>query len=234
MGGQKTILITQSNYIPWKGYFDNIAQSDVFVVYDDVQYTKRDWRNRNKIKTSKGLEWLSIPVKVKGRFHQQIDEAEVSNTKWPQQHLTKLRQNYKDASAYEEVIDWIAELYSQAAEYKRLTEINLLFLKEIMHFLDIECEIVMSSSMPQHDDSTTRLVQICRELGGTEYISGPSAKGYLREEDFNKAGINLRYVDYTGYPEYPQLNPPFEHGVSMLDVILNTGDQSASYLKYTE
>ena len=103
----KKVIITQSNYIPWKGFFDSMAQVDAIVLYDDMQYTKRDWRNRNVIKTQQSLKWLSIPVEVKGKYFQKINETKISDSNWNIDHLNQLKQNFKTAKCYKEVINWI-------------------------------------------------------------------------------------------------------------------------------
>lgn len=223
-------LITQSNYIPWKGYFDSIQQTDVFVVYDDMQYTKRDWRNRNMIKTPQGLKWLSIPVEVSGKYFQKINETKVADTSWTNSHWESIKQNYRHAPAYGEVSEWLESLYKNCKE-EYLTDINLYFINAINKFLGLEANIRLSSEFKLHEEKTQRLVDICTELGATDYYSGPAAKAYMDESKFSDQNINVHYWDYSGYPEYPQLNPPFEHGVSVLDLILNVGSDAKSYLK---
>jgi hypothetical protein len=223
-------LITQSNYIPWKGYFDSIQQTDVFVVYDDMQYTKRDWRNRNMIKTSQGLKWLSIPVEVKGKYFQKINETKVADKSWTNSHWESIKQNYKQAPAFKEMSEWLEPLYMNC-KAENLTDINLYFIRAINEFLGIETNIRLSSEFNLHEERTQRLVDICSEIGATDYYSGPAAQAYMDESRFSDKNIRVHYWDYSGYPEYPQLNPPFEHGVSILDLILNTGTEAKSYMK---
>lgn len=223
-------LITQSNYIPWKGYFDSIQQTDVFVVYDDMQYTKRDWRNRNMIKTPQGLKWLSIPVEVKGKYFQKINETKVADKSWPGSHWDTIRQNYRNAPAFREMSEWLEPLFMNCtADY--LTDINLYFIRAINEFLGIETNVKLSSEFELNEERTQRLVDICAELGASDYYSGPAAKAYMDESKFAEKNIRVHYWDYSGYPEYPQLNPPFEHGVSILDLILNTGTEAKLYMK---
>lgn len=222
------LIITQSNYIPWKGYFDSINQVDKIVLYDDMQYTKRDWRNRNLIKTPNGLKWLTIPVNVKGKFYQKINETEVSDIDWNIKHLNILKENYKTASAYNEVIKWVEKLYL-TCKSKFLSEINFHFLKEICDYLDIKTEILTSKSFNLVEGKTERLIGICNDLNASEYLSGPAAKNYMDEELFTKSGIKLTYLNYNGYKEYPQIHGGFEHGVSVLDVIFNLGEKSKDY-----
>lgn len=229
----KKVIITQSNYIPWKGYFDNIAQCDVFVVYDDMQYTKRDWRNRNYIKTAQGLKWLTIPVEVKGKYFQSINQTIISEIDWNVSHCMQLKQNYNKAPYFKEFYPWVEDLYKQAS-FKTLTEINVHFLKSICSFLEIKTEFMDSRDFKLIEGKTERLVSICKDLGATDYYTGPSAKNYMDESLFFKENIGIKYFDYSGYHEYSQLNPPFEHGVCIWDVIFNTGANAKNYLLYVK
>jgi hypothetical protein len=227
----KKAQITQSNYIPWKGYFDSIAAVDAFVVYDDMQYTKRDWRNRNYIKTDAGLKWLSIPVEVKGKFHQKIKETKVSNNEWRQSHLGQLKQAYRSAACFDEYWPLIERWYAEC-NYKYLTEINVHFISKICAQLGINTDIRFSSEMDLAEDRTERLVSICKQIGASSYYSGPAAKNYMDESMFEAAGIDLNYWDYSNYKPYPQVHGQFEHGVSILDMFFNLGDRTKDYLKF--
>jgi hypothetical protein len=224
------VLITQSNYIPWKGFIDSIALVDKVVLYDNMQYTKRDWRNRNLIKTPQGLKWLSIPVEVKGKFDQKINETKISDNKWNINHLNILKQNYKKSKCYKEVIEWVETLYL-SCNYEYLSDINFFFLKEILFFLDIKTSIMNSSLFDVVGDKTEKLVNICVDLNATEYYTGPAAKNYLDENCFYDKNIKVNYLDYSGYKEYTQLYNDFEHCVSVLDLIFNCGADSKKYLK---
>ena len=217
-------LITQSNYIPWKGYFDNIAQADVFVIYDDMQYTKRDWRNRNKIKSAAGTKWLSIPVEVKGKYFQKINETKVSDPNWNIDHLNAIKNYYRTAPAFKENSDWLEELYMGCTS-PWLTEINRYFIEHIMKYLSIETEIKDSREFELVEGKTEKLVSICEQLGAKQYLTGPAAKNYMSEDSFLEKGIGVLYSDYSVYKEYEQLYPPFEHGVTVLDMILNGGKE---------
>jgi hypothetical protein len=229
----KNILITQSNYIPWKGYFDGINSCDVFVVYDDMQYTKRDWRNRNKIKTPQGSKWLTIPVEVKGKYYQRINETLISDPEWNIDHWNNLKQNYSKSRCFADVKDMIESWYMDAKQ-QRLTDINVHFLQRICEFLNISTEWRSSTEFDLAEDKTQRLVDICSNLDGTHYYSGPAAKSYMEEHKFADKNISVRYFDYSGYPEYEQLYPPFDHGVSILDLIFNEGDNASQFLKHSK
>jgi hypothetical protein len=226
----KKILITQSNYIPWKGYFDAINLSDVFVVYDDMQYTKRDWRNRNLIKTAQGLKWLSIPVEVSGKYFQKIRDTKIANKDWRFSHLEIIKQNYKNARCYKQMMEWIEPTY-KSCDFLFLTEVNIHFITAINNFLGINTELKYSSEFQLQEDKTQRLVNICIDSGAGIYYTGPAAKDYMQLEKFEEAGILVEWLDYTGYKEYEQLYPPFEHAVSILDLIFNMGEDSIKQLK---
>ena len=222
------LIITQSNYIPWKGFFDSMNQVDKIVLYDDMQFTKRDWRNRNLIKTPNGLKWLTIPVEVKGKFYQKINETTISDKSWNIKHLNILKENYKKAASYKEVIDWVEGLYENC-QFELLSEVNEYFIKNINIYLGINTEILRSESFSLKEGKTERLIGICKDLNAKEYYSGPAAQNYMEEELFEKASIKLNYFDYSGYKEYPQLHGDFVHGVSILDLIFNLGEKSIEF-----
>jgi len=229
----KKIVITQSNYIPWKGYFDAIALADEFVIYDDMQFTKRDWRNRNIIKTPTGNKWLTIPVEVKGKFFQKINETKISDPNWNINHWNILKQNYSKAAHFNENKDFFEELYLNSKSLY-LTEINYHFIKAICQFLNIKTNIKFSSEFDLKEERTERLLDICLQLNGTDYYSGPAAKAYMNEDVFNKANVGIHYFDYSGYPVYNQMNEPFDHGVSILDLIFCEGKNTVEFLKFTK
>ncbi|MCS6820379.1 MAG: WbqC family protein [Microscillaceae bacterium] len=227
----KKVLITQSNYIPWKGYFDAIQLVDEVILYDDMQYTKRDWRNRNLIKTPQGVQWLTIPVEVKGKFFQAIKDVKISDHNWNTKHWKTLQTVYAKAPCFKEHKDFFENLYHNCHE-TYLSQINWYFLTHINHFLGIKTPMRFSSDFVLIEGKTERLVNLCQQLQATDYYSGSAAKSYLDEALFEQAGIRLHYLDYSGYPEYPQLYPPFTHQVSILDLIFNTGKQATKYMKY--
>jgi hypothetical protein len=225
----KRIAILQSNYIPWKGYFDLINSVDEFILYDTVQFTKNDWRNRNKIKTPRGIVWLTIPVLH--NFGQTIHETRVSNPAWSQRHWSILLQNYAKAPHFREYRPLFESLYRDIASEQYLSAINYRFMCEVCSILGIRTLITWSRDYRLADGKIERLVDLCRQAGADEYLSGPAAKNYIQEKPFVDAGIMVTYMDYSGYPEYRQLYPPFEHGVSILDLIFNEGPDAQKYLK---
>lgn len=227
----KKVAILQSNYIPWKGYFDIIRMVDEFVLYDDMQYTRRDWRNRNTIKTANGPQWLTIPVETKGRFLQKINETRISDPKWAQSHWKSIRFAYAKAPYFKRYEDWLAGLYDRAGSLEYLSQVNHLFLTAICGELGIPTKITWSSDYTLDDGKTERLAGIVRDAGGDYYLSGPAAKDYIEDAVFERAGIQLAYMDYAGYPEYPQLHGAFTHNVSILDLLFMTGPDALRYMK---
>lgn len=226
----KRVAILQSNYIPWKGYFDLINMVDEFILYDDMQYTRRDWRNRNKIKTQQGLLWLSIPVQAKGNYHQPIKDMLVSDPNWCFEHWKTIKHHYARAKWFSKYAGALEELYRGTTE-RRLSEINHRFLTAMCGLLGIETRITWSMDYQLADGKTERLVELCKQAGATEYISGPAAKDYIEANLFAEAGIELRWMDYSEYRQYEQLHGLFEHHVSIIDLIMNEGPDAGKYMK---
>ena len=225
----KRIAILQSNYIPWKGYFDLISGVDEFVIYDTVQYTKNDWRNRNKVKTNKGVEWMSIPCYH--RLHQRINETKVSERHWNEKHWKTLVHNYGTTKGFQLYKPLFEELYKgELSSY--LSEINLMFIKAINGILGIHTKIRRSEEFNiSADEKTEKLICICKQSGADVYLSGPRAKPYLNVALMNEEGIYVEWMYYSEYKEYNQLFPPFQHGVTVLDLIFNEGENAVKYLR---
>lgn len=226
----KTIAVVQSNYIPWRGYFDLIHSVDEFILYDDVQYTIRDWRNRNIIKTQNGPRWLTIPVEVKAKYLQKIKDAVISDPTWGRKHWASIIHNYSRAKYFPMHRELFEDLYLRS-EDKLLSHINYRFIVAICRILGISTTISWSMGYDLIGDKTERLVHLCQQAGATAYLSGPSAKAYLDEALFRNEDIAVSYMDYSGYPEYRQLYPPFEPCVSVIDLILNEGPSATKYMK---
>jgi hypothetical protein len=220
----------QSCYIPWKGYFDLVNSVDEFILYDDRQFTKRDWRNRNRIKTVQGAHWLTIPVLTKGLYHQRIDQTLISEPDWTQRHWKAILHSYATAPYFDTYRDLIAELYLAVTD-RRLSVVNRRFLEAICEVLGVMTRFSWSTDYSVEGDKTERLVALCRAAQATVYLSGPLARDYLKEELFARHEIELRYFDYSGYPEYEQLHPPFDHAVTILDLLFNTGTHAPRYMK---
>jgi len=226
----KKIASVQSNYIPWKGYFDMIASVDEFILYDDVQYTRRDWRNRNQIKTPQGVQWLTVPVKVKGKYHQPIRETEIDGIDWANKHWAFITHSYCRAPHFQEVADLFGPLYRNNP-YANLSALNRVFIEAVCAYLGITTKISNSWDYQLIKGRTERLVDLCEQAGATEYISGPAAKNYIEERVFAEHDIKLTWFDYSGYPSYPQLWGDFAHGVTILDLLFNCGKNASRYMK---
>ncbi|MGN7613293.1 WbqC family protein [Magnetococcales bacterium HHB-1] len=226
----KIVAIVQSSYIPWKGYFDLINKVDHFILFDDIQFTKRNWRNRNRIRTPNGSQWLTLPVKNKGRYFQRIDETEISDPHWNRKHWNTLQHNYAKAPFFKSVSSFLKPFYFDCHD-TMLSDINHHFISAINDYLGIDTPIGWSQDYPGGDDKNSRLISICSQIKATQYISGPSAKFYVDEKKFLKEGIEVKWMDYSGYSEYPQLYPPFDHHVTVLDMLFNLGKETVKYMK---
>lgn len=228
----KTVAILQSNYIPWKGYFDMIAAVDEFILYDDMQFTKNDWRNRNQIKTPQGVQWISVPVGQDIR--RRIRDVELTPG-WQAKHWRALQCNYRRARYFDEVAEWLEPLYLRE-NHVSLSQMNRRFMEAICRYIGIHTRITNCWDYPGAGDKTrtARLVDLCRQAGATQYLSGPAAKDYIEVSHFDDAGIALRWFDYVGYPEYPQLWGEFVHGVTVLDLLFNCGKDAHRYLRYVK
>jgi hypothetical protein len=226
----RRVAISQSNYIPWKGYFNIIRDVDEFVLFDDVQYTRRDWRNRNLIKTASGLKWLTIPVDVKGMYHIKIKDVHVVNDDWRADHWNNIQQAYKKAPYFSLYREHFENIYLNSKE-RNLSLINYEFIAFINSLLLIKTPIRWSMEFDCPPGKSERLIHICKRLEASEYISGPAAKTYIDMLQFEQNDIRIRWADYSSYPVYNQLHPPFEHGVSIIDLLFNEGPDAPAYLK---
>lgn len=226
---EKTVAIVQSCYIPWKGYFDLIRHADEFILFDDVQFTKRDWRSRNRIKTMHGGMWLTVPVSTKGKYLQAIKDTEISEPRWFEKHWQTIASQYARAPFWHTYKAQMEELY-RGCTATHLSHVNRRLLDGLCAMLGITTRLSWSMDYIVPDGKTSRLVSLCQQAGATRYLSGPAARDYIEPELFSDAGIALEYFDYRGYPEYPQLYPPFDHNVSVIDLILQTGPEADRYL----
>jgi len=222
------VIITQSNYIPWKGYFSAMREATHLVLYDDMQYTKRDWRNRNMLITPNGPKWLSVPIEVKGKYYQKINEAKVSDLGWGVKHWDFIKSNYKNSSYFNEYKNYFEDLYlNPPSEF--LSEINLEFIKRIITLLNIDIEILSSKEFELKGNKTEKLINICKELNASKYYTGPAAKNYMDENLFMDNNIKIEYYNFSGYPEYKQQWGDFTHNVSILDMFFNLGPETINY-----
>jgi hypothetical protein len=219
--------IIQSNYVPWKGYFDIIHDVDVFVFLDDVQYTHRDWRNRNKVKTPGGVKWISVPVL--GGISQLIHEVKIDYSQdWREKHKQTLHHSYTSAPYYSSYKSEIFDIFSR--KFETLSELNIFSIKKIAKILGLETKFVHSKDLCTDGTKDDKLLKICECIGADSYLSGPNAKNYIKNDKFLKAKIELNFKDYSGYPEYPQLWGKFDHNVSIVDLIFNCGERSSDFI----
>jgi hypothetical protein len=220
--------ILQSNYMPWKGYFDLINDCDAFVFYDDVQFTKNDWRNRNRIKTSAGPAWITIPVGADIR--RRICDVRLTDQSWQKKHYKTLTQIYGKAPYFARYRDFLEQVYVATTWYT-LSELNHFVICTIAHdFLGITTRFLRSSELTVPGRNQDRVLNLCKAAGATQYVSGPAAKAYLDETRFRAQGIEVRWKDYSGYPEYLQFHPPFEHAVTILDLLFHAGPDAPYYI----
>ena len=227
----KIVAAIQSSYIPWKGYFDIINSVDEFVLYDDVQYEKNSWRNRNKIKTRNGLMWLTIPVYHQGKSTQLIKDVKISYPGWAKKHFNSIQANYAKARYFRKYRDYFEELYLNSNS-KYLHEINYQFISSICSLLGINTKITWSMEYHLSGNSPTeRIIDLCKKSNSSIYLSGPRGSNYLDKELFNKNNIKINYYDYSNYTEYEQVSAPFVHEVSIIDLILCAGPDSDIFLK---
>ena len=219
--------IIQSNYLPWRGYFDFIRGVDLFVLHDDLQYTKGDWRNRNRIKTPQGVRWITVPVHYR-HTAQRIDETDIDYARdWRREHLNVLRTSFARAPHAAEALALVERAF--AADPVTISELNVSLISATCHYLGIGTPLLFSSSLHPQGARTDRLIDILTKVRATTYVTGPSARGYLEEARFDAAGIRLEYKTYD-YPPYPQPWGPFEGAVSVVDLIANCGTAAPRFL----
>lgn len=223
------LAIDQPNYIPWKGYFDLIHDVDVFVFYNDVQYTSRDWRNRNKIITPNGIQWLSVPVGQK--VHRMIYEVEMVGSEWQKNHYETLKFAYGKAPHFKKYEDFLVDVYLKR-QWKYLFELDQYIIKKIANeFLGLSTKFADSRDYLTHGTKHERLLSLVEAVGGVSlYESGPAAKDYIIAKDYQEKGIRLAWKNYDGYPEYKQLSSSFTHQVSILDLLFNVGEEAPYYI----
>ncbi len=225
------LVVLQSNYLPWKGYFDLMGAADQFVVYDSVQYTKNDWRNRNRIATKQGPVWLTIPVMTAGLPDQSIDEARVQDHRWAAKHWRSIEQSMGKRPFFDRYRDDWAQWFTTIGEFDRLHAINVFLLEQIAGQLGITTPVSLDTEfLPLEGSPTERLVALCRAAGATQYLTGPAGLDYLERPLFHEAGIELQVIEYGHYPEYPQAGTEFVHGVTVLDLLANVGPEAGAHL----
>lgn len=224
-------VILQPSYIPWRGHFDQINKADLFIFYDDVQYDKHGWRNRNRIKNRQGGQWLTIPVHSKGVVIEDIPIHQIEiawEQPWNERHWRAIQQNYNKAPYFKLYAPWLEEVYQRKPA--RLADFTIPLMIEIAQKLGIcQTRFLRSSELQAGGSKTDRLISILTQVGVDHYISGPSASSYIENEKFQAAGIKLEYMEYN-YPEYPQLFPPYDPSVTVLDLMFMVGPEAPHYI----
>jgi hypothetical protein len=222
------VVILQPSYLPWLGYFDQLYKSDIFVLYDDVQFDKHGWRNRNRIKTPQGPQWLTVPALTRGLGKPTNRDVRITpKDPWRRKHLQALRTYYAKASAFADVFPRIEDWLSKDWEF--LWELNLAGLRMFCDMLGLKREIRLSSALNIGGGQTERLVGICQALGATSYLSGDAARSYVDAELFAEAGVRLAFHGYH-HPTYTQMYGDFVSHLSIIDLLMNHGARSLQIL----
>tara|TARA_B100001093_G_C26835783_1_gene1018274 strand:+ start:1570 stop:2265 length:696 start_codon:yes stop_codon:yes gene_type:complete len=224
-------VILQPSYIPWRGFFHQVQKAEIFVHYDCVQYDKHGWRNRNRIKTSQGSQWLTIPVVTKGCVKEGkiIKDIEIpQNHSWSLKHYNSIKQSYTKSAFYKEILPLVEEIYSR--KDKMLVDFTCSTTEMIARKLGIQkTKFIRSSDICVTGSKTDRVIEILKKIGATHYISGPSAKDYIEKDKFADSGISLEFMSYD-YTPYPQLHGIFEPRLSVLDLLFNLGFDAGKYI----
>lgn len=221
------VVVLQPTYLPWIGYFGMIDLADVFVFYDDVQFSVQSWQQRNKIKTAQGWMWLTVPV-VR-QFGSTINETRINNsTNWNKKHSESIRQSYSKAPFFNKYASIFEETYESAWEY--LADLNIALIKEITRVSGLETKFMVSSELEVKGAKTERLMSTLKKVGADEYISGPGAKDYIEINSFRENNIKLYWYEYE-HPVYPQIRGEFVSFLSIVDLLFNTGDEAVKYIR---
>jgi WbqC-like protein family len=224
----RRVAVLQSNYIPWKGYFDLIHAVDLFLFYDDVQFTKNDWRNRNLVKTPAGRQWLTIPVGTD--LNRRVCEVAINDPRWQSKHWKTLVQLYGKAPFFDRYRGSLQEVYVDR-QWTNLSQLNQFLIRTIARdHLGIATQFRSASEFTSVGKKEDRLLSLLESVGADVYVSGPAARAYLDEDRFRRARIAVVWQDYSGYPEYPQFHPPFEHAVTILDLLFHVGPEAPFYI----
>ena len=222
--------ILQPNYIPWIGYFEIIKNCQVFVFYNDTQYTKRDWRNRNYINLNKKKHLLSVPVLSKGNFYKNINQIKFADRKFLKNHLEIISHAYSKTKCYNDCMEFIKDIFkSYKGEY--LSEFNIHLTKKICDYLNIKSKFIVSSDLNINSKSNEKLIEICKKINCDEYISGMNSLNYIDEKLFLKNGISLNIISYKQQINYNIDKSKFLKKLSIIDLIFNQGKNSHLYLQ---
>lgn len=226
----ETCVIMQPTYLPWCGYFDLIDQSDVFIFLDDVQFSKQSWQQRNRIRTTNGLEWLTVPVKTKGRTFQEIRATEINNPDFFEKHLRALEQNYNKTRYYTDISSIVKQEFRQGQSL--LVNLNCGIIRALCLYSDMKCKFVFSSQFPSSKTRTERLVELCQKVQCGRYLTTPGSLDYLQTTShyFRDAGLDV-FVHQYQHPVYEQRYQPFLPYASTLDLLFNCGPDSLKIIR---
>ncbi len=219
-----TLAVLQPSYLPWLGFFDQVRRSDHFVFYDDVQFDKHGWRNRNRVKSSGGAVWLTVPVRAHGRMGQRINEVEIADgVPWTRKHLQTIEQLYAQSPHRAAYLPELSELLQR--KWERLADLDIELSRLMCHWFGLSRTMHRASELDIHGDRNTRLLALCKYFGADTYLSGDAAKDYLDVELFEENDVRVVWQSFK-HPEYPQLHGDFIPYLSALDLLLNVGDDS--------
>jgi WbqC-like protein family len=223
-----TLVVLQPSYLPWLGFFDQVRRCDRFVFYDDVQYDKNGWRNRNRIKSAAGAVWLTVPVRTRGRTGQAINEVAIAKTSpWARKHLTSIAEAYARAPHRDAYLPLLAAILER--QWERLVDLDIALSRLMCGWFGLDRPMFLASELGIGGDRNTRLVALCRHFGADTYLSGNAAQAYLDVALFAAHGIRVEWQNFQ-HPEYPQLHGPFVPLLSALDLVLNVGEECADVL----
>lgn len=224
-----TLVVLQPGYLPWLGFFDQMRRSDVFVYYDDVQFDKHGWRNRNRIKSPSGPHWLTVPVLHHGKGQPLLKDTLIdTRTDWPRKHIGTLRQYYAKAPYVKRYLPELEALLNQP--WTRIVDLDIALVQRMAGWLKLSPNVVRASELGVRGTPSQRLITLCAHFGADRYLSGDVARDYLEVGEFEKRGIEVVWQEYR-HPVYPQQHEPFVPYLSAIDLLLNCGDDSASILK---
>jgi hypothetical protein len=216
------VAILQSNYVPWRGYFDIISRVDRFIFHDDLQYTKNDWRNRNRIKTAGGLRWLTIPCGTNEK--RLICDVRLDDPSWQQRHWSLIESSYRDAPFFDDYASYFRDVYLNR-RWTNLSELNqhliVTITRDLLGFRHVEFDD--SRRYGLRHTKALRVLELLTKCGATQYVSGPAARSYLTEELFEEANISLEWMDYSMLPAYSQRHGAFEQRVSIVGFLMEAG-----------
>ena len=226
------IAIMQPTYLPWIGYFDLMDQVDLFVMFDNVQFAKRSWQQRNRIKTPKGLEWLTVPVFVRGRFNQTIQEVAISEPDFWKSHMRAIELNYRRSQYFNNYFPILFSIFEAGHPWCYLVDLNIKLIEWLSECLCIQTRCVRASALGVEGKRSELLASIAEKLGATEYLSSIGSFPYLIQEsqEFFNRGIKIFFHNYM-HPTYRQLFPPFVAYASAVDIVFNEGPKAIEIIR---